>query len=680
MKKLVSNVSQYIINYLNKFIKRDESIMEYEKNLLCESISCLHEMVQAVPWVMRDHFIADLVTRCAFMGLNVFPDDFTKEIKEPAQKLMHYILYDHGRKFTVSAPSFELDRFTQAFESTMLEIVRESGFMEEDGEIGDISATSVFRQYRFKDTSLLTTIQLPNLLADPIQLIDQLSLSFNEEKTEESFRKRWIQGYQDYCRNGAVMILTRNLSGKFLWEAHPVFLPRGDDHGQANLGDGTPQFENVDDTSQFHDYPSKDLLQEAAHNTEFLLRRQSISSSIRKGSINQARANAINSYGVFDWWKTNTYDTSICDKISELCDTQIRLEGDAASRIPQKEATALAAPKAPSLARKASAYRVRESRILLGNTGLLQPLSRRSEKDSVHLMVPSRELAKRLGQVDETTAHEVFTVAVLYRKPGQATLEEVLSNRESSQDFDKFIRGLGRMVAIKDCKGFSGGLTCDDADIMPYFVSPDFETFFLIPSLMKCDIGRKNTVFQSNLVRVVWSDDPQPILFKREFKKPKYLRDQLKDTERHFPIFYIHVVPLGNNLFRINIDDASKETMSGAHIDLKSKEKKSPKSDKDSVEVVGPLVDGVVVSGYILSTLVRQTCSNYMKKVFSGFESRVCPRIQRQQALASVVSRHTASLPSSQFYKSLFRSSLDPNIKKLKNLHVKQSSTMQGNS
>jgi hypothetical protein len=571
---------------------------------------------------MKDPLIADNVTKCAFWGLNLPQDEINQSIREPAQRLMHYMLYDHGRKFTSSAPNLELDRFTQAFEATMGDIILESGFMDSELK-DDLSYSSVFRQYRFKDTSILTTVQLPHMLLDPEPAFDQLALKFNEEKIEDVFRKRWIQGYLDYCQNGAVMILTRNLSGKFLWEAHPIFLPRGGMDESSHPTDGNPQFENVDDSSQFSDYPSKDLLQEAAHNTEFLLRRQSISSSIRKGSVNQARANAINSYGVFDWWKTNTYDTTTCDKVSELCDKQIRSEGEAAAKLPGIVPKPLTAPKVSTLLRKASSYRIRESRALLGNTGLLYPLSRReSERDLLHLLVPSRELTLRLGQVDETTAHEVFTVAVVFRKTGQSTLDEVLSNRDSSADFDKFVRGLGRFVAIKDCKGFSGGLTTNDADIMPYFVSPDFESFFLIPSLMKCDLTRKNAIFQTNFIRVIWSEDSLPIPFKREFKKPKYLRDQIKETERIFPVYYIHVVPLGNSLFRIHIDDPNTKDLGSTHPESKSREKKSPKMDMDMDDVPpGPLVDGVVVSGNVLSSLIRQTCANYMKQILSRYVS-----------------------------------------------------------
>lgn len=319
--------------------------------------------------------------------------------------------------------------------------------------------------------------------------------------------------------------------------------------------------------------------------------------------------------------------------------------------------------------------------MLLSQIGLIHPFFREEGSDSFEILFPSEKLNEGLLVLDQTPAHEIMTIGVLYGRVGQSTIKQMLCNDSASPEFLTFVKNLGTEVGVEFCKSFSGGVTTQDVRTIHVHSDHTMDVFFHVPSLMICDYNRRRDLFLSNLVRVVWKEDPGVILLKKTFKLPKYLEMQLSKKDVEFPIIYIFIQPVGSRLYRIEIDDSSligkvANNLVVEHSSSFLQDRGAsawPRTgtldgDKgganDSFYLSGPLVNNCVVRDAMLPQLVRKTSINYMKRVLDQFADRLDPYSQRSKIIQSMCADHSSAAPTGVFYRSFFQHQLDDQLKK----------------
>jgi RAP1 GTPase activating protein 1 len=119
---------------------------------------------------------------------------------------------------------------------------------------------------------------------------------------------------------------------------------------------------------------------------------------------------------------------------------------------------------------------------------------------------------------DSHTVNKNFKFGVVYMRKGQVTEEELFSNQEHSEHFDKFLNLLGRRVKLKDFTGFRAGLDNVHGQTGEYSIYENYqnkEIMYHVSTLLPFNrndsqqLERKRHI-GNDIVAVVFQEDSTP--------------------------------------------------------------------------------------------------------------------------------------------------------------------------
>ena len=319
----------------------------------------------------------------------------------------------------------------------------------------------------------------------------------------------------------------------------------------------------------------------------------------------------------------------------------------------------------PKLPTQDDAATFMHSRRLLSTLGFLRPNQATGVARFVDILDNDQRtgnsditLTDYLNDLDQITALDQIAISILYHNDGETQLSDfdILSSPKSrqaqhSQSFEYFLTSMANRVAIKTHVGFKANLTNKDCDKFPYYSdSISGELAYIVPSEIKdtVSIERRKTLYLSSCIRIIWSETEST-------KKncPLWLSQDFVPTERHpsqdTPIIYIRITAQSHGLYRVSINGESVlPHLLGSYKKKKKNKRHSKNSTKKSKTtmlnhnqnnddndnqiisvigaahtnttsipttgfervIIGPLVDGMVISESVLPDLVRKTIVN----------------------------------------------------------------------
>jgi hypothetical protein len=125
---------------------------------------------------------------------------------------------------------------------------------------------------------------------------------------------------------------------------------------------------------------------------------------------------------------------------------------------------------------------------------------------------------KLIRNFDQHMINKNLKFGVIYMKKGQTTEEELFSNQEHSESFDRFLNILGKRIKLKDFDGFRGGLDTSNGQTGEYSVYESYknrEIMFHVSTLLpfsKSDqqqLERKRHI-GNDIVAIVYQEDNTP--------------------------------------------------------------------------------------------------------------------------------------------------------------------------
>lgn len=117
---------------------------------------------------------------------------------------------------------------------------------------------------------------------------------------------------------------------------------------------------------------------------------------------------------------------------------------------------------------------------------------------------------REIRHLDTTTCREVHKVAVIYVGKDQQNKQVILSNNSGSDEFNKFVDGLGWSVHIGSPEffGYTGGLP--NGQMAPYYSTANTEIIFHVSTLLNGDMTQRLKHLGNDEVHVVWTEDSKP--------------------------------------------------------------------------------------------------------------------------------------------------------------------------
>ncbi|RKO90878.1 hypothetical protein BDK51DRAFT_14615, partial [Blyttiomyces helicus] len=174
-------------------------------------------------------------------------------------------------------------------------------------------------------------------------------------------------------------------------------------------------------------------------------------------------------------------------------------------------------PPAPSLAPPIPSFRREDPQALDPSFVLSQFVA----YPDLSLRDPPRPLpdddatTRALSVLDRTPAVDLHKIGVVYVGPSQRTESEILSNTHGSTFYTLFLRAVGRMVRLKDCREvYTGGLdTSDDLDgkaaiyALTELAQVVFHCTTLMPTSAHDPLGTaKKRHIGNDFVTLVWNE------------------------------------------------------------------------------------------------------------------------------------------------------------------------------
>lgn len=130
-----------------------------------------------------------------------------------------------------------------------------------------------------------------------------------------------------------------------------------------------------------------------------------------------------------------------------------------------------------------------------------------------------------LSRIKNLDAHfpvvDMHKIGVLYVGPGQTTQNEILSNVDGSQNYTRFLHGLGRVVKLEGQKDIPTGLDTVSGENGRYTYAfwddihiASFHIATLMPNLPhEPDFANKHKCIGNDYVRIVFNDSGQDYRF-----------------------------------------------------------------------------------------------------------------------------------------------------------------------
>ncbi len=572
-----------------------ETSSPYEIILASESIQSLYEHLYTMPWLLKYENITQETINNVYYGLQFSQIEF-KAIYTQCEKLLCFLKYDLGKNY-FSFNALDADQNFELTDNNLSKIAIDSGFFFFKND--EIHESAYLRTFWQKESSLLSFMQLPNLKVDTLFLSQHIYL-FSSRRTKDFVRNRWINGIENRKKHGSVLFLARNLSGKFMWEATSILLPR-----------------NTNDFSNFKEVNNQaDFIEHSKHyvHSDIILHEFCETKSTQHAD-KQSKSIIYTSQDFFQNWYSENFRESSYKTLKKNLGKQDTCENEyfASTSVIFNGYSTNNLPVSQSKPMKNSIdYCLRDVRLLLSNFGYIFSDSYGLPLQNFQMIYPNQDYNLRMTQLDELSTSDVFSLSVAFRKRGQNDLASILANKHVSPSFDSFISNLGHSMYLNEAKAFDGDITSKDTDYIPYYACDEYQIYFVVSSMLKCSLNRAFSLFERNLVRIIWSEDSFVCKLTKTFQKPKHLED---NSENKFCVIYLFVIPLGNNLFRIVIDDDALFSSDSSNPKTRARKNDDAKGEYFNEDALsGPLSSNTVVSGNVLCPLLRQTCTNYLKK------------------------------------------------------------------
>jgi len=151
----------------------------------------------------------------------------------------------------------------------------------------------------------------------------------------------------------------------------------------------------------------------------------------------------------------------------------------------------------------------------------LQQVPYLSEKACV--LEGSEDVTRALKLLDLAKSKDTYRFGICYVAEGQRTEEDILSNSSGSLRYEKFLKTMGDMIRLKDCKVFSGGLDRkNDADgkWSLFYEDEVIQIMYHVVTMMANEesdglrqIDLKKRHIANNLVNIIYSENDSDFAF-----------------------------------------------------------------------------------------------------------------------------------------------------------------------
>ena len=95
----------------------------------------------------------------------------------------------------------------------------------------------------------------------------------------------------------------------------------------------------------------------------------------------------------------------------------------------------------------------------------------------------------------------------------------MLENKIHSEEFQDFVFSVTHPVDLSEHTGFSGQLTEEDTEVVPYYSHYNYELVLHVPSLCATtDHNRRRQLYETCAVRIIWSDSQKPMQLSTKFQ------------------------------------------------------------------------------------------------------------------------------------------------------------------
>jgi len=227
--------------------------------------------------------------------------------------------------------------------------------------------------------------------------------------------------------------------------------------------------------------------------------------------------------------------------------------------------------------------------------------------------------SQHLKSIDQARERETYSVGVVYLTGETQKLEdEMFENTAVSAEYKEFINSIGWATKLQDHLGFKAGLdnTQQTGEFTPYYATYDYEIIFHVCSLMPNidKLTHKKRLLTNDKVLITWVED--------------LTNYDTKHTKQYDISMNIVISPMSSGLFRIKIYKA-----------------------KNLVQIIGPLLDEMVVSKNILATMVRETAVNACKVLK---DDKTKPFMKRRQLIEEFIHTQKQIESPHNFYSAHF--------------------------
>ncbi|CAO3698457.1 unnamed protein product [Rhizopus stolonifer] len=276
-------------------------------------------------------------------------------------------------------------------------------------------------------------------------------------------------------------------------------------------------------------------------------------------------------------------------------------------------------------------------RLFLSQLGFLLPQNR---EHIVPLKI-SDALISEMESLDLLNERECISATVYYAKSSKTTWDELVKDLPApSEQFQQFIHCLGWPVNIEKHKGYKGSLTASVCDTTTYYSDRMVEFVAHTPYFLK-----KTTDGDiSNIHQQLTVDDRTCIIWIEDVADYTLLAELIKQNTAPGAklMAYLFISPLkhtSDSFYWIRIWVPSQ----GATQHL-----------FENMMILGPLVDGIVVSRHALGSMIRKTVisTHQASRVMTDTFTR--PYVVRKEYIEDMSNRYRTTLPLSEFYHDLF--------------------------
>mmetsp|Transcript_2685 Transcript_2685/g.9507 ORF Transcript_2685/g.9507 Transcript_2685/m.9507 type:complete len:1308 (+) Transcript_2685:68-3991(+) len=256
------------------------------------------------------------------------------------------------------------------------------------------------------------------------------------------------------------------------------------------------------------------------------------------------------------------------------------------------------------------------SRMLLSHLGFLAFENR----TMLYPLQMSEDFFSYLRMLDQLPERECIKVGVVFIRKGQSE-EDFYSNLGGTLDYQEMVTSLGWGVNVGKHNGFLGTLDrniqAGQVNTAPYWANHGTEVLFHVATLMPNNMSGSDKRRQVTNVyaMVIWAETMEEFTPQMIWKKVRH------------NVVLIVISPMPNGLYHVKL--FSKNETSG----------------------IGPIVDGCVLSKYVLGHLVRDTAISAHRKETHDTET---PQQHREQCLQDIYDRFKVDCNLETFYSAQF--------------------------